>query len=124
MGVSGLVQELDNFGITRNKINKMVTKSIRNLKKLEKNSSSTVLNKDSNLIAILSLLQETETITFSILKSLLTFASGTTKESSKSSGWSLVSKIVQPKCVHYVTEQEEEVYNLEKIGDALHALIS
>lgn len=34
------------------------------------------------------------------------------------------SKYLQPKRVHNVTEHQEELYDLEKIYDALHALIS
>lgn len=44
IGVSGLAHDLDDFGISRKKINKVVTKSIKNLKKLEKNRSSAPLN--------------------------------------------------------------------------------
>ncbi|KAL3505469.1 hypothetical protein ACH5RR_035310 [Cinchona calisaya] len=121
-GVFGLTNKVKSFEISRKKINKMVVKNIRILKKLEKNCSSQLLNKDSNLATIISLLKETETISFLILRSVLAWASDE-KERSKYGGWSLVTKFVQPKRVHYVAEQEEEVYGLEKVDEALHALL-
>ncbi|KAL0325978.1 UNVERIFIED_CONTAM: hypothetical protein Sradi_5167100 [Sesamum radiatum] len=88
---------------SRKKINKMVNKCIKNLKSL--NQSSTPLP------AIGTMLKETETLDFSVLKSVLILLSGE-KEPSKQRSWSLLSKFAQTKRVHSEVEQETAAENL------------
>ncbi|KAK3004430.1 hypothetical protein RJ639_020152 [Escallonia herrerae] len=86
-GESGLSGEVGAYLRSRKKINNMVSKCIRSLKDSEKHCSIS-LDEDGDLVAIISLLREVESIRFSVLKSVLSHESGT-KTTTKQSGWSL-----------------------------------
>ncbi|KAL0314457.1 UNVERIFIED_CONTAM: hypothetical protein Sangu_2290100 [Sesamum angustifolium] len=94
---------------SRKKINKMVTKYIKNLKGFNQNSTA-LLDKDYDLKAIGKMLKETEALAFSILKSVLILMAGE-KERSKQKSWSLLSKFTQTSRVHSEVQQEAGAEN-------------
>ncbi|KAK2995104.1 hypothetical protein RJ640_020744 [Escallonia rubra] len=119
-GESGLSGEVSAYLRSRKKINKMVSKCIRSLKDSEKCCSAISLDKDRDLVAIISLLREVEAISFSVLKSVLSHVSGT-KTTTKQSGWSLVSKFMQTKRVSCDIQGETNEHEVKMIDGALYA---
>ncbi|KAK4390901.1 hypothetical protein Sango_2153400 [Sesamum angolense] len=100
--------DMNAYVASRKKINKMVTKYIKNLKGFNQNS---LLDKDYDLKAIGKMLKETEALAFSILKSVLILMAGE-KERSKQKSWSLLSKFTQTSRVHSEVQQEAGAENL------------
>ncbi|KAL3840141.1 hypothetical protein ACJIZ3_024732 [Penstemon smallii] len=84
-------EDMNAYVASRKKIIKKVKKCIKNLKSFNQNSTSVLLHKDDDLKAIATMLQETEALDLSILKSVLTLMSGEKKQS-KQRSWSLFSK--------------------------------
>ncbi|KAK9270584.1 hypothetical protein L1049_026165 [Liquidambar formosana] len=120
-GESGVANEVGAFMISRKKVKKMVSKCIGNLKRMDKNCTSPLLDKDSNLVAVVSVLREVEAIGLSTMKSLFSFVSGT-KAGSKHSSWSLVSRLMQPKRVSSETEEGADINEVERIDGILSTL--
>ncbi|CAK9178344.1 unnamed protein product [Ilex paraguariensis] len=104
----GLADEIGTYMISRKKANKMVSKRIQNLENFEKNYSSSLLEKDSNFVAIISILREVETINCLILKSILSYVSGGTKARSSMSNCALVAKFIKPKRVSHHREEQSD----------------
>ncbi|XP_022895407.1 uncharacterized protein LOC111409614 [Olea europaea var. sylvestris] len=103
---------IDTYMNSRKKIEKMVKKSIKNLKTFDQ-CSTVFLNKDSNLA---SMLKEAQTFGFSVLKSALTvFAS-------KQKAWSLVSKFSRSSCVHSQTQEKLYALNIDKLRKDMDTL--
>ncbi|PQP92761.1 uncharacterized protein Pyn_09399 [Prunus yedoensis var. nudiflora] len=67
------------------------------------------------------MLKELDAVTVAVFESLLSFIAGS---KSKSSGWSLVSRLVQPKRVSCEGEETVDMNELEKVDAALNALIT
>ncbi|XP_043709143.1 uncharacterized protein LOC122658288 [Telopea speciosissima] len=82
---------------------------------------SSLLDKNHSIAAMVSVLREVEAITLSMFESLLSFLSGP-KTMSRPNGWSLVSKLINKKCV---AEDEEvmERSEFEKVDVTLGAFI-
>ncbi|KAL2232197.1 UNVERIFIED_CONTAM: hypothetical protein Sindi_1399700 [Sesamum indicum] len=95
--------DINAYVASRKKINKMISKCIKNLKSSNQSSTS--------LPAIGMMLKETEALDFSVLKSVLILLSGE-KERSKQRSWSLLSKFAQTKRVHSEIEQEKGAEDL------------
>ena len=89
-----LKAEVKKFLISRKVVKKAISKALANLKGTSKNCNISSANKDNQLI---SLLENVEVVTLSTFQALLQLISGTTQ--SKSSSWSLVSKLMQSKKV-------------------------
>ncbi|KAK1362243.1 hypothetical protein POM88_046717 [Heracleum sosnowskyi] len=78
------------------------------------------LNEDSDLVAIVDMVREVQSVNFSVFKSVLSHVSGT-KATSNQSGWLKVSKFMQPTRVSF-GKKETEGDELKKIDEALNAL--
>ncbi|XP_062104103.1 uncharacterized protein LOC133815262 [Humulus lupulus] len=74
---------------------KVVKKAL--FKAMENRCNFRSLNKDQETVEVVNMMREVESITLTIFESLISFMSG--PKSSKSSGWSLVSKIINTKRV-------------------------
>ena len=79
-------------------------------------------DKNHETLAIFSTLKEVEVVTSTVVESLLAFIARRRLQS-KSSNWSLVSKLVHPKRVASMGE-EESINELVKVDTALQLLIS
>ncbi|KAK1362241.1 hypothetical protein POM88_046715 [Heracleum sosnowskyi] len=110
-------QEVMSYMVSRKKMNKLVTKS---MKSLEKNNSLPLLDEGSDLMAIVNMVIEVQDISFSVLKSVLSHVSEM-KATEKQSGWSKLSKFMQPKRVSSDIK-ETEGHEVKKIDEALNAL--
>ncbi|KAL3638972.1 hypothetical protein CASFOL_016879 [Castilleja foliolosa] len=94
--------DINAYVASRKKINKMVSKCIKNFKSSSNQNSTT-------LPSIGVMLKEAESLDFSILKSVLALLSG---ENNKKS-WSLLSKFTQDsKCVHSQESCAEDLSSL------------
>ncbi|KAG4967057.1 hypothetical protein JHK82_032775 [Glycine max] len=89
-----LKAEIKKFLTSRKVVKKAISKALANLKGTTKSCNISSTNKDNQLI---SLLENVEVVTLSTFQALLQLISGTTQ--SKSSSWSLVSKLMQSKKV-------------------------
>ncbi|KAL2468126.1 hypothetical protein Fot_51651 [Forsythia ovata] len=98
---------------SRKNIDKMVRKCIKNLKSFDQ-CSTAFLNKDNNLNATGTMLQEAHAIGFSVLKSALSIFA------SKQKTWSLVSKFTQSSRLH--TQREKESYTQELYASNIQKL--
>ncbi|KAK4390907.1 hypothetical protein Sango_2154000 [Sesamum angolense] len=102
--------DMNAYVSSRKKINKMVSKCIKNLKSFNQNSTA-VPDKDCDLKAIGTMLKETEALAFSVLKSVLILMAGE-KERSKQRSWSLFSKFTQTSRVHSEVQQGADAEDL------------
>ncbi|KAF8377727.1 hypothetical protein HHK36_031111 [Tetracentron sinense] len=119
-GEFGIANKVGAYMISRKKVNKVIHKCLRDLKIMKKYTLSALVDKDHDLVAMVSMLREVEAITLSVFESLLSFVSGP-KARSKPSGWSFVSKLMQTK--HVSCEGEESNINeVEKADVAVYAL--
>ncbi|KAI3464723.1 hypothetical protein Pfo_021386 [Paulownia fortunei] len=102
--------DVNTYVASRKKINKMANKCIKNIKSFNQNSVA-LPDRDYNLKAIGTMLKETESLDFSVLKSVLILLSGE-KERSKQRRWSLLSKFTQTSRVYSEVDQESGVEEL------------
>ncbi|KAL3840140.1 hypothetical protein ACJIZ3_024731 [Penstemon smallii] len=101
-------EDMNAYMASRKMIIKKVNKCIKNLKSFNQNSTSVLLHKDDDLKAIATMLQATEALDLSVLKSVLTLMSAE-KERSKLRSWSLFSKSSNTSRVHSEVEQEADL---------------
>ncbi|WJZ83525.1 hypothetical protein VitviT2T_003196 [Vitis vinifera] len=118
---NGISSEVEKYLTSRKKVKKAIHKALRNLKGMEKECRFSALNKDPETHSMVSMLREVETITFTVLESLLSSIDGVTAQS-KRSGWSLVSKLMQHKHVA-CEEAEANLSEFEKVDAALCTLL-
>ncbi|TXG64994.1 hypothetical protein EZV62_011988 [Acer yangbiense] len=106
--------EVKKYLTSRKAVKKTIKKALRSLK----GCSSPCINEEQH--ETIAMLREVEAFTFAVFESLLSLISGP-KAQSKLNGWSLVSKLVQPKRVACDDDQEEEsdVNDFEKVDVAL-----
>ncbi|KAK8653455.1 hypothetical protein V6N13_127453 [Hibiscus sabdariffa] len=107
-GVEGPANEVRKYLTSRKAVRKAICKALKSLKHMENK-----LSKDGETGAMISTLKQVEAVTISILQSLLSFISGPEAES-KSSPWSLVSKLMHQKKVTC----EEEEHKTNEIANA------
>ncbi|KAI6688435.1 hypothetical protein NL676_025263 [Syzygium grande] len=88
-GDSSFACEVEAYINSRKRLNKVITKYLRTLKKKGP-------NKDSHNEATLTILREAEEISLSVFQSLLGFLA-LTSATTKPRGWSLVSKLLEAK---------------------------
>ena len=81
--------EVKKFLASGKVVNKALAKAMENI------CNFSPLKKDQETAEIISMLREVESITVNVFESLLSFISG--PKSSKSSGWSLVTKMMNNK---------------------------
>ncbi|XP_030446983.2 uncharacterized protein LOC115669940 [Syzygium oleosum] len=113
-----LAKEVEAHMSTRKKLQKIISKYLVSLKKMERKNS---LNMDSNKEATLSLLRQAEEISLSVFASLLYFLSQSSANL-KRSGWSRVSKLLSPKQV--ACEGEEDANEMATLDSELLSLKS
>ncbi|KAK8522266.1 hypothetical protein V6N13_115243 [Hibiscus sabdariffa] len=112
-GVEGLANEVRKYLTSRKAARKAICKAIKNLKHMENKLTSSSFSKDGETGAVISTLKQVEAVTISVLESLLSFISGPEAES-KTSRWSLVSKLMHQKRVMCEEEQKtKEIANAE-----------
>ncbi|KAF8377724.1 hypothetical protein HHK36_031108 [Tetracentron sinense] len=107
-GEFGLANEAGTYLISRKKVNKVICKCFGDLKRMDNYTFSAPVDKDLDLVTMVSMLREVEAITLSVFESLLSFVYGP-KAKSKLIGWSFISKLMQTKRV--VCEVEEANIN-------------
>ncbi|KAJ4966349.1 hypothetical protein NE237_018198 [Protea cynaroides] len=121
-GESGLANEIEAFNLSRKKVTKVVSKCLGDLRKLQKQRIfSSLLDRNHDIVAMVSVLREVEAITLSIFESQLSFISGQ-KAMSRPNGWSLVSKLMNKKPVS-CDGKETERCGFEKVDATLGALL-
>ncbi|XP_034681876.1 uncharacterized protein LOC117911579 [Vitis riparia] len=118
---NGISSEVEKYLTSRKKVKKAIHKALRNLKGMEKECRFSALNKDPETLSMVSMLREVETITLTVLESLLSSIAGVTAQS-KRSGWSLVSKLMQHKHVA-CEEAEANLSEFEKVDAALCTIL-
>ncbi|KAK8717190.1 hypothetical protein V6N13_044467 [Hibiscus sabdariffa] len=113
-GIKGLANEIRKYLTSRKAVRKAICKALKNLKHMENKFSSSSFSKNGETGTVISTLKQVETVTISVLESLLSFISGPEAES-KLSRWSLVSKLVQQKRVTCEEEHHKsnEIVNAE-----------
>ncbi|KAI5590176.1 hypothetical protein BDE02_05G212200 [Populus trichocarpa] len=85
--------EVGAYMISRKRLNKVISKCFRNLKRTEKKSISIPsVDKDSNLFAVVSMIKEVEEISLLVFESLLSLIC---RPKARTTGWSAVSKLLQ-----------------------------
>ncbi|KAE8706789.1 putative Eukaryotic translation initiation factor 3 subunit A [Hibiscus syriacus] len=112
--VEGLANEVRKYLTSRKAVRKAICKALKNMKHMENK-----LSKDGETGAVISTLKQVEAVTINVLESLFFFISGPEAES-KSSSWSLVSKLMHQKKV--TCEEEEQKTN--EIADVEATLCS
>ncbi|KDP31959.1 hypothetical protein JCGZ_12420 [Jatropha curcas] len=120
-GGESVLNEVDGYMLSRKKLNKVICKYLRNLKRSETNCRTTIMGDSSDLLNMISMLKSAEEISLSLLKSILSFISHSNTKS-KLSSWSIVSKLLQSK--HVSCEEEVEAHEVEKIDAQLLVLKS
>ncbi|OVA11237.1 Protein of unknown function DUF241 [Macleaya cordata] len=124
---------VDAYVCSRKKMRKEMLKCIGSLKKMESkfigSSSPLLLDQDNNLVVVVRVLREVNSITISVFRSLLCFLSVPSSSKPKTiSRWSLVSKLLQQKGqVSFVSKEDhEDMINneVESVDVAVHSLLS
>ncbi|OWM80483.1 uncharacterized protein LOC116197077 [Punica granatum] len=121
---AGQVQdtEVQKYLSTRKSVQKAMKKAILRLKSAKNDSASSLLRKDDEAVAFISLLREVEAATTSVFESVFCLISGT-RQTRSSSIWSLVSKMMLKK----ITTSEEGKMDLNEFTKqdmALESLLS
>lgn len=111
-----LASEVSSYMISDKHLNKIISQCYKELEKAEKNCNLAVINKDS---AMVSLIKEVQVVSLSVLESVLPFLSGS-KARSQSSGWSLVSKLIQQKRASH--GGDSDIAAIKQIEIELHLL--
>ena len=114
-GEMSLSSEVKKFLASRKVMKKALHKAMENRCNLGS------LKKEQGTVEIVSILREVESITLNVFESLLSFISGP-KSQSKSSSWSLVSKMMNAKRV--ACEDVNESNEFANANAALNMLIS
>ncbi|KAA3490652.1 DUF241 domain protein [Gossypium australe] len=102
-GAEGLANEFRKYLKSRKAMKKAICKALKNLKHIQNKLSTTGENG-----AVISILRDVEAVTISVLESVLSFISGAEAES-KSSRWSLVSKLMHQKKVMCEEQKANEI---------------
>ncbi|GMI68559.1 hypothetical protein like AT2G17080 [Hibiscus trionum] len=119
-GVEGFANEVRKYITSRKAVTKAICKALKNLKHMDNKLSSSSFSNDDDTVAVISTLKQVEAATISALESLLSFISGAEAES-KSSRWSLVSKLMHQKKV--MCEEEQKTNEIENAEATLRSLI-
>ncbi|XP_038998004.1 uncharacterized protein LOC120123078 [Hibiscus syriacus] len=115
-GVEGLANEVRKYLTTRKAARKAICKALKNLKHMENK-----LSEDGETGAVISTLKQVEAVTISVLESLLSSISGPAAES-KSSSWSLLSKLMHQRKVT-CEEEEQKTNEIADVEATLRSLI-
>ncbi|CAK7329386.1 unnamed protein product [Dovyalis caffra] len=116
----GLDSEIRKYTASRKVVKKAIKKALKSLKGIE--NTCTFSNEDPEIVAMIGMLREVESISLTVFESLLSFISEP-KSQAKKSGWSLVSKLIHHRKI--ACEEEETNVNEFAVADAaLESLIS
>ncbi|KAI3446322.1 hypothetical protein Pfo_002987 [Paulownia fortunei] len=94
------VQGIHCYLTSRRRSKKMIQKSLKNLRSFRSKNNVLFSDKDHETMSLVSMLKESESVSFAMLESLLSYMMGT-KVHASSTGWSLVSKLMQSKKASY-----------------------
>ncbi|KAJ9177280.1 hypothetical protein P3X46_012515 [Hevea brasiliensis] len=109
--------EVDVYMASRKRLTKAICKHLRNLKRREKNCRTATLDENFDLVNMINMLKGAEETSLAVFESILSFISHT-KRKTELFGWSIVSKLLQPK------NGDVEANEAEKIDGALLVLRS
>ncbi|VVA30021.1 PREDICTED: Protein of unknown function DUF241 [Prunus dulcis] len=115
-GDMSFMSEVRKFLASRKDVKKSMNKAL-------KVKESKCKDKNHETPAVVNMLKELDAVTGAVFEALVSFIAGSNLRS-KSSSWSLVSKLVQPKRVACEGEEAADTNELEKVDAALHSLIS
>ncbi|CAL0334162.1 unnamed protein product [Lupinus luteus] len=118
-GEMEVTAEIKKFLASRKVVKKAILKALGNLKGTSKRGKFSPSNKDHQTVTLASMLKDVEVVTLSILESLLNFISGPAQ--SRSSNWSLVSKLMLNKNVS--CRQESDPNEFTKVDAALQSFV-
>ncbi|KAK7257960.1 hypothetical protein RIF29_32311 [Crotalaria pallida] len=118
-GEMEVTAEVKKFLASRKVVKKAILKALGNLKGTTKRGKFSPSNKDHQTVTLVSVLKDVEEVTLSILESLLNFISGPTQ--SRSSNWSLVSKLMLNKKISCT--QEADPNEFAKVDSALQSFV-
>ncbi|KAJ9165884.1 hypothetical protein P3X46_020700 [Hevea brasiliensis] len=125
---SSIENEVQAYTNSRKRLSKVISKCSGNLKRMEKKCIALSLNKDSDLVVVVSMLKEVEEISLMVFQSLLSFVS-LSKARSRYAGWSIVSKLLLSRQIPcqaqaYASEVENmDVELLNLIGKTSTSLV-
>ncbi|KAJ8540852.1 hypothetical protein K7X08_001668 [Anisodus acutangulus] len=108
-GESNLSTQVDVYMASNKKLNKVVSRRLRDLKQKENNQI--IVIEDPDFASLISLIKGVEDISLTVLESTLSFISHP-KMRSRTSSWSLVTKMLKPK---RVSCEGIEISEVEKI---------
>ncbi|KAK4405389.1 hypothetical protein Sango_0545400 [Sesamum angolense] len=106
---------------SRKMTKKMIQKSLRNISSFKNRPSVLALDKDQETIAIISMLKEAESITLDLIEALLFSIMGT-KGPSRPSGWSVVSRLINPR--KNSGQDHKDTLEFEELDASLCKLVS
>ncbi|KAI3894020.1 hypothetical protein MKX03_034913 [Papaver bracteatum] len=109
-----VASEVATYNSSRKKVNKVISKCLGDLRKIETNNHSAILEEEPE---VASIIRQVEGITHSIFESILSLSIG----SKARSGWSLVSKMMHTKSFNS-QEKVTGVSEFEKVEVALKNL--
>ncbi|KAI9396771.1 hypothetical protein POPTR_004G182250v4 [Populus trichocarpa] len=112
----GLTSEVKKYLTWRKIVNKAIRKALKGMENKDNFSTS---NGDHETTTIFNMIKEVEVVSLKELHSLLSFISG---PKAKTTGWSLVCKLVHQKKVAYADE-ETDINEFSKVDAALLALV-
>ncbi|KAK4401332.1 hypothetical protein Sango_0873900 [Sesamum angolense] len=108
---------IQSYQTSRRRSKKMTQKSLKNLRSFRSGNGVQCLDKDQETMSLVYMLKESESVTFGMLESVLSYVIGT-KEQARQSGWSLVSKLVLSKKVLHQVE-ETDINEFKKVDSFL-----
>ncbi|PIN25740.1 hypothetical protein CDL12_01534 [Handroanthus impetiginosus] len=111
------VNGIQSYQTSRRKSKKIIQKSLKDLRSYKSKNYVLSLEKDNEMMALVYMLKESESVAITMLESVLLYVIGT-KEQSTQSGWSLVSKLVKSKKVSQQSG-EKDVNEFKKVDSFL-----
>lgn len=112
--------DLSSYLTSRRKSKKMIHKALKILRSIRNRQTALIAVKDINeTISVSSMLKEVESISLTVLESLLSYVVNSSKMQSRQTGWCLVSKMLNSS----LSNQDDEGSNANEFGkldSALH----
>ncbi|KAI3447897.1 hypothetical protein Pfo_004562 [Paulownia fortunei] len=99
---------------SRRKSKKIIQKSMKDLRSFRNKHNVASLEKDDQTMVLVYMLKDTESVTITMLESLLSYLTGT-KMQARQSGWSLVSKLMHSKKVMSYQGEGTHLNEFEKM---------
>ncbi|KAJ4704753.1 hypothetical protein OWV82_021616 [Melia azedarach] len=112
--------EVKKYLTSRKAVKKAIRSALSKLKCMENKHIASPSNREKEIAVMTNMLREVDAVTLTVLKSMLSFISGP-QSSSRSTGWSMVSKLMHKRRV-VCEEEETDINEITKVDAALHAL--